>query len=72
MTKQYDDVIKSYKEKFLKTPEDTVFSSMVLFTEYYPAWEPPVSRLRATLLKLFLYSEPPQHIVLILIRSFYS
>lgn len=32
MTKQYDDVIKSYKEKFLKTPEDTVFSSMVLFT----------------------------------------
>lgn len=31
MVQQYDEVIRSHKEKFLKTPEDTVFSSMVLF-----------------------------------------
>ncbi len=32
MTNQYDGVIKEQKAKFLKSPEDTVFSSMVLFT----------------------------------------
>ncbi len=31
--------------------------------EYYPPWEPPVSRFRATRKWYFLPSEPPQHIV---------
>ena len=31
--------------------------------EYYPSWEPSVSRLRATPKWYFLPSEPPQHIV---------
>ncbi|MCI8572261.1 MAG: hypothetical protein HFI43_12765, partial [Lachnospiraceae bacterium] len=32
-------------------------------TEYYPPWEPPVSRFRATRKWYFPPSEPPQHIV---------
>ena len=31
--------------------------------EYYPPWEPPVSRFRATRKWYFPPSEPPQHIV---------
>ncbi len=31
--------------------------------EYYPPWEPPVSRFRATWKWYFPPSEPPQHIV---------
>ena len=31
--------------------------------EYYPPWEPPVSRLRATRKQYFPPSEPPLHIV---------
>ena len=33
------------------------------FIEYYPPWEPPVSRFRATRKWYFPPSEPPQHIV---------
>ena len=33
------------------------------FAEYYPPWEPPVSRFRATRKWYFPPSEPPQHIV---------
>ena len=32
-------------------------------SEYYPPWEPPVSRFRATRKWYFPPSEPPQHIV---------
>ena len=34
-----------------------------LDSEYYPPWEPPVSRLRATRKWYFPSSEPLQHIV---------
>ncbi len=34
-----------------------------LYTEYYPPWEPPVSRFRAIRKWYFPPSEPPQHIV---------
>ncbi len=44
------------------------FSTLVLIFvmfhfEYYPPWEPPVSRFRATRKWYFPPSEPPQHIV---------
>ncbi len=39
-------------------------------TEYYPPWEPPVSRLRAIRNGYFPPSEPPQHIVLPCIFDF--
>ena len=38
--------------------------------EYYPPWEPPVSRLRAIRNGYFPPSEPPQHIVLPCIFDF--
>ena len=34
-----------------------------IMAEYYPPWEPPVSRFRATRKWYFPPSEPPQHIV---------
>ena len=34
-----------------------------MITEYYPPWEPPVSRFRAIRKWYFPPSEPPQHIV---------
>ena len=35
----------------------------IAVAEYYPPWEPPVSRFRATRKWYFPPSEPPQHIV---------
>ena len=40
-----------------------MFNTNLIFTEYYPPWEPPVSRLRATRKRYFPPSEPPLHIV---------
>ena len=37
--------------------------AFLFHTEYYPPWEPPVSRFRATRKWYFPPSEPPQHIV---------
>ena len=42
---------------------DTVKNTDAKLGEYYPPWEPPVSRFRATRKWYFLPSEPPQHIV---------
>ena len=39
------------------------FAAEILSCEYYPPWEPPVSRFRATRKWYFPPSEPPQHIV---------
>lgn len=38
-------------------------SVWIMYIEYYPPWEPPVSRFRATRKWYFPPSEPPQHIV---------
>ncbi len=48
----------------------TQYKSSRLMAEYYPPWEPPVSRLRAIRNGYFPPSEPPQHIVLPCIFDF--
>ena len=43
--------------------EKTGYDRAAAIDEYYPPWEPPVSRFRATRKWYFPPSEPPQHIV---------
>jgi len=51
-------------------PEKLCEGYIAALYEYYPPWEPPVSRLRAIRNGYFPPSEPPQHIVLPCIFDF--
>ena len=58
--KQCDTLEEWELEKLLK---DGKVACLYRTTEYYPPWEPPVSRFRAIRKWYFPPSEPPQHIV---------
>ncbi len=57
------ECLNGIKFIFLHDSRKPLFHIGNLFVEYYPPWEPPVSRFRATRKWYFPPSEPPQHIV---------